>query len=141
MRSLLPFVIATLAFAAHAQTLYRCDDGRGGVLYADQPCAGGRVVDVPPHRTDPHARERLDRELREFEARHAAREAALRREREAERQERLARAKAAEEQPEPAAQPWSYYTPYYGYGWPARPVRPPRPMPAPRSVPGYLPVR
>ncbi|MCL4762406.1 MAG: DUF4124 domain-containing protein, partial [Burkholderiales bacterium] len=31
--------LAALAFAcaATAQTIYRCDDGRGGVLYADTP--------------------------------------------------------------------------------------------------------
>jgi len=134
------FIVLLLTFAAaaplRAQTLYRCDDGRGGVLYADNACPNGHAVDLPPHRPDPAARERLERELREFEARQAAREAAWR---DAERR-RPTEAAAPRMPAEPStAPPSATYAPLWLLPI-ERAVRP-RSKPAPRTPPSYLPRR
>ena len=60
---------------AHAGTIYRCIEGGGGVLYSDAPCPGGRLVPVPEGNVDPHARERLQRDLDAFDRRQSLRNA------------------------------------------------------------------
>jgi hypothetical protein len=73
-----------------AQPVYRCDDGKGGVLYADTPCKGGATVDLAPGKADPAAIERLRREQRAFDERQAARELRAQQEAQAQREYRLA---------------------------------------------------
>lgn len=136
-------LLAGIAGGAFAQgdAIYRCNDGRGGVLYADTPCPGGRVVAVPENKPDPGARERLQRDLEAFERRHAAREASLLRDREqlAEQRRRAA--------PEPALpDEQTIYAPAYGYGYYAPPYFPPfrppiKPRPQPHRPPSFLRVR
>ena len=41
--------------------IYRCAQADGTLLYADNPCDGGTLVDVHPGRADPDAKERLAR--------------------------------------------------------------------------------
>ena len=113
--------------------IYRCSDGAGGVLYADAPCAGGRVVEVPATKVDPQARERLQRDVEAFDKRQALREAERARLKDQQAQARRAEATArATQPPEPVADPYASY----GYGYapyyftPAPPLRP-RPRPAP----------
>jgi hypothetical protein len=142
MRAWPVLLLGGIAGGAFAQgdTIYRCDDGRGGVLYADAPCPGGRVVELPEGKPDPTARERLQRDLDAFERRQAARAAALLRERE--RQDDLRQRNA----PEPARQdegyasyvaPFSYYAPLY-----VPPVqRPIKARPRPARTPSFVPVR
>src|SRR5688572_1316989 len=84
-------VAACIGALAHANTIYRCSDGAGGVLYADSPCAGGRVVEVPASKVDPLARERLQRDLEAFDKRQALRDSER-----ARQQEQLAQARRAE---------------------------------------------
>jgi hypothetical protein len=144
MRAWTVLLLGGLAADATAQgdAIYRCDDGRGGVLYANTPCTGGRVVALPEDKPDPGARERLQRDLEAFERRHAAREAALLRERErlAEQRQRAA--------PEPAGldEQQAIYAPEYGYGYYAPPYFPPfkppiRPRPRPPRPPSFVPAR
>lgn len=70
-------VLATAAIGlpATAQTVYRCDDGKGGTLYSDTPCKGGAKVDLLPGKADPAAIERVRREQRAFDERQAVRDA------------------------------------------------------------------
>jgi len=141
--------IASLASHAAAQTIFRCDDGRGGVLYSDAPCKQGVKVDLLPGKADPAAIERLEREQRAFDARQAARDAradrdaaAARADRDAERQRQAEAARLAAQPPPP---PENYY---WSSGWPwwyaplpvvpRPPVRPPRPEPVAPS--GFLPA-
>ncbi len=137
-------LLAGIAGGAFAQgnAIYRCDDGRGGVLYANTPCPGGHVIALPENKPDPGARERLQRDLEAFERRHAAREAALLRDREllAEQRRRAA--------PEPAGpdEQQAIYAPAYGYGYYAPPYfprfKPPiRPRPRPLRPPSFVPAR
>jgi Domain of unknown function (DUF4124) len=125
---------------ALGQAIYRCDDGRGGVLYANTPCSGGRVIEVPESKPDPAARERLQRELEAFDRRQAAREAALsERERLAEARRRTAPQTAGQDD-----ETQSSYAPAYGYygPWYYPPVqRPIKPRPRPQRPPSFLPLR
>jgi hypothetical protein len=71
-------VIAVLFAAADVQgaTIYRCRDDAGGVLYSDEPCRGGVVLDTQKSAADPRAIERLRLEVEAFHQRQAARDAA-----------------------------------------------------------------
>jgi hypothetical protein len=139
----LALALVLLGSTAAAQAIYRCDDGKGGVLYADAPCKGGAKVEVVPGKVDPAAVERLRREERAFAERHAVREAKLQAEAQAAGDAREARARA-ERQAELDRQQ-SEYVGYPGYAWggywpwPPVPPRPPRLDPPPPS--GYLPAR
>jgi hypothetical protein len=125
---------------AQSDTIYRCDDGRGGVLYANAPCPRGRVVEMPESKPDPAARERLQRDVEAFERRQAAREAALLRERE--RRDDMRQRAAPEPDPQDERQasyvpPFAYYAPLY-----APPVlRPIKPRPRPPRPPSFVPAR
>ena len=142
-------IAATVSIDAMAQAIYRCDDGRGGVLYSDSPCKQGVKVDLLPGKADPAAIERLERDRRAFDDRQAARDARAERdaanaraERDAERQRQIDAARAAAPPPPPENYYWSsgwpgWYPPLAIYP-PVRPVRPPRPEPVPPS--GYLPA-
>jgi len=125
---------------AQGDPIYRCDDGRGGVLYANAPCPGGRIVALPESKPDPGARERLQRDLEAFERRQAAREVALLRERERQddaRQRNALEAARQDERQATYAPPVAYYAPLY-YPPLQRPIkarpRPPRP-------PSFVPLR
>jgi len=125
---------------AHASTIYRCSDAAGGVLYADAPCTGGRIVDIPRTRIDPLARERLQRDLEAFDKRQAARDAErARREREAQ----SLRAEAAATTPVPEMPPEPTYL-YGGLPYAFTPAPPPRPRPLrrpPRPSESYIRLR
>jgi len=142
--------LALAAGDAPAQAVYRCDDGKGGTLYADTPCTGGTKVDILPGKADPAAIERLRREQRAFDERQAAREARAREEALAERESRLALrereldADAAWRAGRLAAEPayawggaWPWYPGLPAGGPPSRPPRPPRPDASP---PPYVPA-
>ena len=65
--------------------IYRCAQADGTLLYADNPCDGGTVVDIHPGLADPGAKERLARAQAELDGAAALRranerEAAVRRE-------------------------------------------------------------
>jgi hypothetical protein len=141
--SLLAFLVVSAT--AQSAAIYRCGDGRGGVLYTDLPCEQGAVLDVPKSASDPAAVERLQRSLAAFDKRWAEREAA-----EAAARER-ARAAAAERsraEQEASRREQSYANGVYTYAYPyvpyfAVPVLPPRARPhegrAPRQ--GFVPAR
>lgn len=136
----------TAPLALAEPTIYRCDDGKGGVLYADAPCADGTRVDVVPGKADPQAIERLQREQQAFGQRHAAREAQRRAEAQAAREARLA------EQPSASLGPGDAGPAYPGWAWggvwpwppvvspppgpPAQPRPPDRSAPFVPAVPG-----
>ncbi len=120
---------ACAATLAQANTIYRCSDGAGGVLYSDSPCAGGRVVEVPQTKIDPLARERLQRDLDAFDKRQALRDAERARQQEQQAQLRRAEANA---RPAETVEPEPYYYPY-AYGFAPYYV-PPQPPPRPRPV-------
>ena len=142
MRAWPMLLTAAIANGALAQgdTIYRCDDGRGGVLYVNAPCPGGRVVEIPEARPDPAARERLQRDLDAFERRQAAREAALIRARENE-----ARKRDVEDERIRQELPQATYAPpiaYYYAPWYVPPVhRPIRPRSEPSRTRSFVPVR
>ena len=135
-------LFGAFAAAAGAQTVYRCDDGKGGVLYADVPCKQGIRVDIPSGKADPAAIERLQREQRAFAARQAARDAraereavAARAERESERQRQRDAWLASQVLPDPYV--WDGWWPWF----PIVPVvPPPPPRPRPERPSGYLPA-
>jgi hypothetical protein len=144
----LQLVLWLACAAAQAATIYRCSDGRGGVLYADSPCHDGAVVSVPNSAADPAAIERLQRSLAAFDKRWAEREAA-----EAAMRERT-RAAAAEryraEQEALRREQETYANGVYAYAYPyvpyfAVPVHPSprRPVHGPRPFkrPGFVPAR
>jgi hypothetical protein len=124
-----------------SQAVYRCDDGRGGVLYSDIRCKDGTNVDLLPGKADPAAIERLQHERRAFDERQAAREARAKQEADALRADRRAHREAPGEglrEYRPSAD-WYYWSGVWP--WPVVPVvkpplrpRPDKPMPAP-SVP------
>jgi len=149
--NLLAHIVGVLAAAgfgsvAAAQTVYRCEDGKGGTLYSDTPCKGGAKVDLLPGKADPAAIERLRREQRAYDERQAARELRAQQEALAQRESRLAQ---REWQLDAASFADRYAPePVYGWGgvWPWYPVapvvppalpRPPRPdvRPPPPHVP------
>lgn len=136
--------VALAAFAtsfAHASTIYRCSDGAGGVLYADSPCAGGKVIDLPQSNVDPGARERLQRELDAFDKRQALRDAE--RARQLERQAQVNRSGTSTQTADAATAPEPYYPYAYGYGpYYVAPQPPPRPRPRPvRPRDSYIRLR
>lgn len=139
----LALALALLCGAAAAQSIFRCDDGKGGVLYADVPCRDGAKVDVRAGKADPAAIERLRRDEKAFAERHAAREARAQADAQAARDSRDARARA-ERQAELDRQQ-SEYVGYPGYAWggyyPWTPV-PPRPplRPDPPPASGFVPA-
>ena len=131
---------AALADVA-AQSVYRCDDGKGGVLYADTPCKGGATVDLAPGKADPAAIERLRREQRAFDERQAARELRAQQEAQAQREYRLAQREwqldaSAALLAERLAAERNYYWGGYWPWYPAPPVAklPPGP-PRPEALP------
>lgn len=132
------FVVATVGFDIAAQPVYRCDDGRGGVLYADAPCKGGVAVHVLPGKADSAAIERLHREQRAFDERQAIRDARARAEADALRETRRAQRERDAVQAQDV--PYGGY-PGYAWGgywpWPPVPPRPPRP-PDPSGTPSYV---
>jgi Domain of unknown function (DUF4124) len=143
MRGWALLLVSGIAGSALAQgdAIYRCEDGNGGVLYANTPCPGGRVVALVASKPDPAARERLQRDLEAFERRHAAREAALVRERERreEARQRTMSDRQSEQTPSyaPAYGYYGYYAPFY-----PPPVQPPvKPRPRTPRQPSFLPVR
>ena len=128
--------IAGVAFA-QGETIYRCDDGAGGVLYANARCAGGRALELPESRPDPAARERLRQDLEAFERRQAARAAALReRQRPDELRQGAANEAARPVDPPAYAPPIAYYGPLY-----AAPLRPIKPRSRPLRPPSFVPAR
>ena len=131
---------ACVATFAHASTIYRCSDGAGGVLYADSPCAGGRVVEVPASKVDPLARERLQRDLEAFDKRQALRDAERARQQEQLAQLRRSGANAGPAEP---AEPAPYYPYAYGFApYYVPPQPPPRPRPRPvRPRESYIRLR
>ena len=137
--------------AVRSQSIYRCDDGRGGVLYTDAPCKQGTAVDVAAGKASPEAIARLEREQQAFQQRQMARDAKAERDDRAARSEREAERKRRQEA-ELAAQRLAEQNAGYGQGswwgwypaWPVvppipRPPRPPRPelMPPSGTVPAH----
>ena len=109
-----------------AQAIYRCDDGKGGVLYADSPCRGGTVLDLLPGKADPAAIERLRLDQKAFDERQAARDARAQAEAQAARESRRAKAGQAVESEASSAAAYPGYA--WGGYWPYVPVTPlPRP--------------
>jgi len=137
----LKLVAAALGLAAGcgdvvAQPVYRCDDGTGGVLYADTPCKGGAKVDLLPGKADPAAIERLRREQRAFDERQATRELEARQAALAQREYRLAQREwqysaGAAMLAERLAAEQNYYWGGYWPWYPAPPVAA-QPLPPPR---------
>ena len=131
----------TIASHAAAQAVYRCDDGKGGVLYADTPCKGGATVDLAPGKADPAAIERLRREQRAFDERQAARELRAQQEAQAQREYRLAQREwqldaSAALLAERLAAERNYYWGGYWPWYPAPPVaKPPPGPPRPEALP------
>lgn len=130
-----------------AATIYRCADGRGGVLYVDSPCTNGVVVDAPSGKADAAAIERLRRDIEEFDRRHARREASdaaareqarLAAERYRSEEEALRR---EQERRDASTYAYPYYFGYPYFGVPNRPVPrkridvPERPLRRPAFVP------
>jgi hypothetical protein len=122
-----------------AQAIYRCDDGKGGVLYADEPCQGGTRMEIRAGTADPAAIERLRRDQKAFDERHAARQARAQAEAQA-----AAEARRTERERERASAPaeptWAY--PGYAWGgyWPYVPVTPRPPRPPPVAPQGSVPA-
>jgi hypothetical protein len=142
MRAWVLLLMGGIAGGAFAQdTIYRCDDGRGGVLYANTPCPGGRVIALVESKPDPAARERLQRDLEAFERRQSAREAAITRERERREEARQRTvANSQEEQPQSYGLAYGYYG-YYAPYYPP-PIRPPvKIRPRPPRPPSFVPAR
>jgi hypothetical protein len=134
--------LACVALGGHAaaQTIYRCDDGKGGVLYVDAPCKDGAKVDMLPGKADPAAIERLKREQKAFDERQAARDARVQADAQAAREARRVReqqASASEPEPVYGYPPWAWggY-----YPWPPVPPVRPRP-PRPDTTPSYVPAK
>jgi hypothetical protein len=50
---------SAVALAADAP-IYKCPDADGAVLYTDQPCPAGEMLDIRPGRADPDATVRLE---------------------------------------------------------------------------------
>ena len=129
-----------------AQAIYRCDDGTGGVLYADHPCRNATKVDVAPGKADPAAIERLEREQRAYEGRQAAREARAAAEAQVLREQRLAQRERQLDFeariPAPAVDTyaWGGLWPWYPAA-PVVPPRPPRPRPDAPASGAYVPAR
>ena len=141
MRAAGLLVLGAIAGVAFAQgdAIYRCDDGAGGVLYANVRCPGGRALELPESRPDPAARERLRQDLEAFERRQAARAAALRdRQRQDELRQRTASESARADEPPAYAPPSAFYAPLYAAPLP-RPIKP-RSRP-PRTTPAFVPAR
>lgn len=140
MRAWPLLLLGGIAGGAFAQgdAIYRCDDGSGGVLYANAPCPGGRVVALPESKPDPAARERLQRDLEAFERRQSAREAALVRERERRDETRQSTTPQLQDEQQPSYAPlFAYYAPLY-----LPPVhRPVKPRPRPPRPPSFVPAR
>ncbi len=142
MRTVLSGLLVVIASSALAQgtTIYRCNDGSGGVLYANIPCAGGVALDLPESKPDPAALERLRREQEAFERRQATRDAvsaqaAVRRDELRRREEEARRERESQAHAYTPSYPW-FYAPMYQPPLPRPPLRP-RP-PAPYS---YVPAR
>jgi Domain of unknown function (DUF4124) len=152
-------VIAVLVAAADVQgaTIYRCRDNAGGVLYSDEPCRGGVVLNVQKSAADPRAIERLRLEVEAFHQRQAARDAAAN---EAARQQlefqyREAQRRAEDEyRAQREAQNDWYYFAYWPWPFVAQPhlgperIRPPnfaqphmRPKPIRSSRSSLVPAR
>jgi hypothetical protein len=112
-----------------AQTFYRCDDGKGGVLYTDTRCRNATELEVVPGKADPAAIERLQREERAFAERQAAREARALEEARALREYRAARRQSEREALAYRFDPDWYY---WGGLWPW-PVVAIEPSPKPRG--------
>ena len=134
----LALACAALGGHAAAQTIYRCDDGKGGVLYVDAPCKDGAKVDMLPGKADPAAIERLKRDQKAFDERQAVRDARVQADAQAAREARRLRehqASASEPEPVYGYPPWAWGG--YSLGPPVPPVRPrpPRPEPIPSFVP------
>jgi len=135
----------TIASHAAAQAVYRCDDGKGGTLYADAPCKGGAKVDLLPGNADPAAIERLRREQRAFDERQAAREARAEREARALREQRWAERSwpiefgAPVERPLPDWYYWGGVWPWYSVAPEPPPMRPRPPRPEQPPAP-YVPA-
>jgi hypothetical protein len=70
--------VAPGALAATAP-IYKCLDGRLGLIYTDQPCKGGEQLDIHPGDADPAAAARLARARDELDRSAAARIVELRR--------------------------------------------------------------
>jgi hypothetical protein len=133
-------LLASPAAAAQAAPVFKCTDARGATLYTDEPCNGGRQVDIRPGSADPAAVARLERaqesldraaELRAIEARDAAHREAL-----ALREARMAEAEGPPAYDTTAPDYYYYAAPYrYPSVRPHKP-RPHRPHTAdrPRSV-------
>ena len=141
--TLVPLAIVAAAYAgtavAQGDTIFRCTDALGAVLYSNTACPGGRALALPGVAPDPAARERLQRELDAFQKRQAVREAAQLRERELQSERNRAAAQAAQPEPQAVyASPYYAYGPYYPY---AVPPRPPLPRPRPARSSSYVPVR
>ncbi len=127
--------VSLIAPGTAAETIYKCRDDRGRVLYTSEPCPGGKPVDIQAGKGDPHALERLRQEDAAFNRRMSerraaeAKEAELRREAELKQREVEATERAAESGAAAAPGPywgWPVYPARPGYG-PPRPGRPDRP--------------
>lgn len=59
--------------AAAATQVYKCIDKNRHVLYTDEPCPGGELLDIRPGDADPAAVARLEREREALERRMAQR--------------------------------------------------------------------
>ena len=98
--------------------IYRCAQADGTLLYADNPCDGGTLVDIHPGRADPDAKERLERaqvELNRAAADRKANEQAA-----AARNEELAQLRRQQEAAQSMAEPVNNASDaYYGAGFDA----------------------
>jgi hypothetical protein len=73
MRALAAMTVALWALAAQAQTVYRCQDGRGQTVFQESPChdGKGRAVDASPANVVQGDRRAQARLLRDAEVRRA----------------------------------------------------------------------
>ena len=106
-----------IAIGAHGP-IYRCTQADGTLLYADNPCDGGTLVDIHPGRADPDAQERLARAQADLDR--AAADRAANVQAAAARNEELAQWRRQSEAAQGMAEPvYNASDAYYGGGFDA----------------------
>ena len=136
-------LISPAASLGAAAAIYRCLDKKQAVLYTDEPCKDGQVIDVRAGEADPAALARLDRE-RDALSQSAAQRIAEERRNAAQRDLAATYARPAENNNDYRSTDVSY-SDGVGYWYPPfvpdRPrPRPPRPVVPPRFGPQPQPI-
>ena len=139
------FVLLSPAATLSGAAIYRCLDKKQAVLYTDEPCKDGQVIDVRAGEADPAALARLDRE-RDALNQSAAQRIADERRNAAQRDLAATYARPAENNIEDYRPTDVSYADGMGYWYPPfvpdhRPrPRPPRPVGPPRFAPQPQPI-